>query len=88
MDSGLRSEKLYFVRMVSMYVVCESAIVRASRSCVTFIPSSQLIGPRSDILYHAFISSLNALIRDGELPVSVQSLTWVARSSMSRPVCR
>jgi len=29
MDNSLRSEKLYFVRMASTYVVCESAMVRA-----------------------------------------------------------
>ena len=73
MDNGLRLEKLYFVSIASMYVVCESTMVRASQSCVTFMLSSQLIGLRSDILYCALISSLNALMRDRELLVRVQS---------------
>ena len=88
MDNGLRLEKLYFISMASMYVVCESAMVCASQLHVTFMLSSQLIGPRSNILYCAFISSLNALIRDRELLVSVQSSKWLARSTMSHPVCR
>ena len=29
-DRGLRSEKLYFVSMALTYVICESAMVRAS----------------------------------------------------------
>ena len=82
-DSGLRLEKLYFVSMVSTYVVCESAMVQVSQSHVTFIPSSQLIGLRSEILYRALISSLNALMRDRELLVRVQSSTWLARINMS-----
>ena len=49
---------------------------------MTFIPSNQLIGPKSVILNCMPISSLNALIRVNELPVTVQSSMCDARIKM------
>ena len=56
--NGFRSVKLKRVSIESMYNDCDSNIVRASKSLVILIPSSQLTGPRSNNEYLSFNLSL------------------------------
>ena len=85
-ESGYMSVKLYLASMALMNGSWEMDSMHQSWLHVTFMLRSQLIGPRSVILKHIPILALKLWMSSFELLVTVQSLTWEARSSILQPI--